>query len=313
MKKALVTGSSGFIGKYLVSELESNGYKVLKCDIQSGDSTEALDILNQDMIQSILWDYMPDVIFNLAGQSNVGLSWKNPQQTVLLNTIGVINILESVKIVNPKIKVVVMGSSDEYGYQKESSIHITEKAPLLPMTPYAISKQSQELFAQLYVKSFGLDVRMIRQFNIGGAGQMKGFMLSDFASGIAEIEAGEKQYLDVGNLESARDYTHVKDACLAIRLIAEKGHKGEVYNICSGKAVSAKEILNKMIELAKVKIDVVQNDNRIRPNDTPIICGDYGKLSNHTGWMPKYTWEDIVVDVMEYWRIQVEKRQRRVR
>lgn len=249
--KALITGSSGFIGTHLTAELEANGYKVIKCDLKASADTVAMDIMKQEMIESILGEYQPDVIINMAGHANVGLSWKKPQLTVQLNTIGVVNILEAVKAVNPQIRVLTVGSSDEYGSLKESGNNVTEDIPVKPITPYAISKQAQELFAQLYVRSYGMDICMIRLFNLGGPGQAKGYIISDFASGIAEVEAGKKDCMSVGNLTSARDFTHVKDACRALRLIAEKGHVGEIYNICSGSTHTAQEVLNNLIRLSK--------------------------------------------------------------
>ncbi len=303
--KALITGSSGFIGCHLVTELKSNGYDIVKCDLRASDDTVAIDIMNQEIIQTVLEEHKPDVIINMAGQANVGLSWKKPQLTVELNTVGLINILEAVKAVNPKIRVIAVGSSDEYGNLKEIGVNVTEDIPVKPITPYAISKQAQELFAHLYVRVFGMDVCMIRLFNLGGPGQAKGYMISDFASGIAEVEAGIRGYMSVGNLESARDFTHVKDACRAVRLIAEKGHVGEVYNICSGTIHKAQEVLDMLVGMAKVSVDVKQDPARMRPSDTPVVCGNHEKLTAHTGWIPELKLDEILADALEYWRGQV--------
>ena len=300
--KALITGSAGFYGTYLCSELETNGYEVIKCDLKTSEDTISMDITKKEMVLEIIEKYKPDVIVNMAGQANVALSWKKPQLTVELNTIGLINILEAVKTVDVKIKVIVIGSSDEYGNLKEKGANVTEDIPVSPLTPYAISKYAQEQFAQLYVKNFGLNICMVRQFNLGGGGQSKGFMIPDFASGIAEIEAGKKEYLLVGNLESARDFTHVKDACRAIRLIAEKGHSGEIYNICSGKTYKAQEILDKLILLSNKNIKIKQDPERMRPSDTPVICGNHEKITLHTGWEPELDIDDIISDVLAYWR-----------
>lgn len=302
--KALITGSSGFIGSHLTAELEANGYEVVKCDLRESEDTVAMDIMNPEMIQSVLEKYHPDVLINMAGQANVGLSWKKPQLTVQLNTIGLINILEAVRAVNPRIRVIAVGSSDEYGNLKEIGANVTEDIPVKPITPYAISKQAQELFAQLYVNSYGMDICAIRLFNLGGAGQMKGFMIADFSSGIADVEAGRSDQMSVGNLSSARDFTHVKDACRAVRLIAEKGHEGEVYNICSGKTHTAQEVLDKLIGMAKVDIKVVQDPSRMRPSDTPVVCGNHDKLTAHTGWQPELGLEQMLKDALEYWRGQ---------
>lgn len=302
--KALITGSKGFIGSNLSAELEKNEYEVIKCDLTEGDGNIAMDIMNPAMIQSVLEKYKPDVIINMAGQANVGLSWRKPQLTVQINTVGLINILETVRVVNPKIRVLAVGSSDEYGSLKESGANVTEDIPVKPITPYAISKRAQELFAQLYVRSYGMDICMIRLFNLGGAGQAKGYMISDFSSGIVEVEMGKKDFMSVGNLESARDFTHVKDACRAVRFVAEKGHTGEVYNICSGTTHTAQEVLDKLITLAKTEIKVVRDSARMRPSDTPVVCGNHDKLTAHTGWQPEYGIDEILEDALNYWREQ---------
>lgn len=300
--KALITGSAGFYGKHLCAELEENGYEVIRCDLKAEDDIISMDIMNSDMVLDIISQHRPDVLINMAGQANVGLSWKKPQLTVQLNTIGLINILEAVKTVNPKMRVIAIGSSDEYGNLKERGANVVEEMPVSPMTPYAISKQAQEQFALLYNKNFGMNVCMVRQFNLGGAGQAKGFMISDFASGIVEIERGQREYLSVGNLESARDFTHVKDACRAIRLIAEKGHTGEVYNICSGITHTAQEVLDRFISMAQVQIEVRQDPARMRPSDTPVVCGNHDKLTSHTGWNPEMNLNEIITDALDFWR-----------
>lgn len=302
--KALITGSSGFIGGHLVAELKANNYEVVKCDMRPSDDNVALDIMDQELIQNVLEEHKPDIIINMAGQANVGLSWKKPQLTVQLNTVGLINILEAVKAINPKIRVIAVGSSDEYGSLEERGTNVTEDIPVKPITPYAISKQAQELFAQLYVRAYGMDVCMIRLFNLGGPGQAKGYMISDFSSGIAEVEAGKREFMSVGNLESARDFTHVKDACRAVRLIAEKGHVGEVYNICSGVTHKAQEVLDKLVRMAEKEIEVRRDPSRMRPSDTPVVCGNHDKLTAHTGWMAELGLDVILTDSLEYWRGQ---------
>ena len=300
--KALITGSAGFIGTHLKAELENSGYEVVCCDLKASGDTVSMDITDPERVKAVLEEYRPDVIINMAGQANVGLSWKKPQLTVQLNTIGLINSLEAVRAVNPKTRVLAVGSSDEYGSLEERGVNVTEDIPVKPITPYAISKQAQELFAQLYVRAYGMDICMIRLFNLGGPNQGLGYMISDFASGIAQVEAGKKEYLSVGNLSSARDFTHVKDACRAVCLIAEKGRTGEVYNICSGATHTAQEVLDLLVKMAKVPVEVRQDPARMRPSDTPVVCGNHDKLTAHTGWEPEKDIEETLADSLEYWR-----------
>ena len=304
MKKALITGSAGFIGSWLSRELEENGYEVIRCDLRGADGIVAMDITDPAMIREVLKAYEPDVLINMAGQANVGLSWKKPQLTVQLNTIGLLNILEAVHELKPQMRVIAVGSSDEYGSLEERGTNVTEDIPVKPITPYAISKQAQELFAQLYKRAYGMDICMIRLFNMGGAGQAKGYLISDFASGVAEVEAGKKEYMTVGNLTSARDFTHVKDACRAVRLIAEKGHAGEVYNISSGVTHTAQEVLDKLIAMANTPVEVRQDPAKMRPSDTPVVCGNHDKLTAHTGWQPELGLDEMLEDALNFWRGQ---------
>lgn len=300
--KVLITGSEGFIGKHLTAEFASAGYEVIRCDTRAAEGVAPLDILFPGRVEEVLASQQPDILVNMAGQANVGLSWKKPQFTFELNTVGVVNILEAVRKVKPAMRVIAVGSSDEYGLLLDKGKNVTEDLPVNPLTPYAISKQAQERFAQLYCRSYGMNVCMTRQFNLGGAGQAKGFMIADFASGIAEIEAGQRDCLLVGNLTSARDFTHVKDACRAIRLIAEKGQAGEIYNICSGETHTAQEVLDKLIGMATVPVEVKQDPSRMRPSDTPVIRGNHDKLTAHTGWEPELGLEEILKDALAYWR-----------
>lgn len=300
--KAMITGSGGFIGTHLRAELEANGYDIICCDIAAGRGIVLMDIMDPVMVCSVMEKYRPDVLINLAGQANVGLSWKKPQLTVELNTVGMINILEAVRMVDPKIRVIAVGSSDEYGHLEEKGANVTEETEAHPASPYAVSKMAQESFAQMYVHAYGMNVCMVRLFNLGGAGQGRGFMISDFSAGIAEIEAGRQDCLSVGNLESARDFTHVKDACRAFRMIAEQGHAGEVYNICSGRSYKAGEVLDRLLGMSETAIKVRRDPSRMRPSDTPVICGNHGKLTDHTGWMPQLGLDEILRDALNYWR-----------
>ena len=302
--KALITGGKGFVGSHLAAELEANGYEVICCDLHESDNIVAMDIMNPEMTLEIISKYRPDVLINMAGQANVGLSWKKPQLTVSLNTIGLINILEAVRQVSPGMRVITVGSSDEYGSLGEKGANVTEDMPVNPMTPYAISKSAQDSFAQLYNRAYGMNVCMIRFFNLVGAGQAKGFMIPDFASGIAEVEKGEREYMLVGNLESARDFTYVKDAVRAVRLVAEKGHAGEVYNICSGRTYTAQAILDKLLTMSDREIEVRQDPARMRPSDTPVVCGNHDKLTAHTGWQPEIGIDTVLEEVLDYWRKQ---------
>ena len=300
--KALVTGSEGFVGKYLRAELEAHGYNVTGLDLAPGEKTVAVNLLEAEKVDALLEEMQPEVIFHLAGQANVGLSWKKPAMTMEINLVAAVNLMEAARKYCPDCAIVLVGSSDEYGNLKEKGQLVSEETPLQPMTPYAISKIAQEQTGQAYAKAYGMKICMTRSFNHGGAGQKPGFMIPDFAQGIVKVERGEADAVCVGNLSSKRDFTHVKDIVRAYRLIAEKGKAGEIYNVGSGKTYSAQEVLDRLIAMAKVPVAVKRDPARMRPSDTPVICCDHSKLTRDTGWEPEIPLDEILKDTLEYYR-----------
>ena len=300
--KALITGSEGFVGKYLRAELEAHGYEVTGLDLVPGEKTVAVNLLEPEAVENLLKELQPEVIFHLAGQANVGLSWKKPAVTMEINVVAAVNLLEAVRADCPECAVVLVGSSDQYGNLREKGVSVSEETPVQPMTPYAISKIAQEKMGQAYAQAYGMQICMTRSFNHGGAGQKPGFMIPDFAQGIVKVERGAADAVSVGNLTSKRDFTHVKDIVRAYRLIAEKGKAGEIYNVGSGVTWSAQEILDKLTAMAKCSIAVRQDPARMRPSDTPVICCDNSKLVHDTGWKPELTIDDIVRDTLEWYR-----------
>ena len=301
--KALITGSLGFVGRYLRAELEANGYEVVGLDVVPGEGTLRADLMDAAQTARIVAEQRPDVIFHLAAVADVGRSWREPQLTMQLNIVAALNLLEAVRAVDASgIRVVIVGSSDQYGSLGAAGARVSEETPLQPQSPYAISKMAQEALARLYARSYGMNICMTRSFNHGGAGQRPGFMVPDFASGIVRIERGEAEALSVGNLASRRDFTHVRDVVRAYRLIAEKGASGEVYNVGSGVTYSAQEVLDLLRSMAKCRVPVRQDPARMRPSDTPVICCDHGKLTRATGWEPSLGMADIARDTLEYYR-----------
>lgn len=300
--RALITGSEGFVGKYLRAELEENGYDVTGLDLAAGEKTVAVNLLDAAAVDALLQEMRPEVIFHLAGQANVGLSWKIPAKTLEINIIAAVNLMEAVRKHCPECVLVLVGSSDEYGNLKEKGVSVNEETETQPGTPYAISKIAQEQMGKAYAKAYGMRICMTRSFNHGGAGQKTGFMIPDFASGIVKVERGEADCVSVGNLASRRDFTHVKDIVRAYRLIAEKGKAGEIYNVGSGVTWSAQEVLDRLIGMAKVPIPVRQDPARMRPSDTPVICCDRSKITKETGWVPEHGIEDILKETLEYYR-----------
>ena len=304
--KALVTGSEGFVGKYLRAELEGHGYDVTGLDLAAGEKTAAVDLLDAGATEELIAALQPEVIFHLAGQADVGKSWKIPAKTFEINVIAAVNLMEAVRKHCPESTMVLVGSSDEYGNLRAAGASVSEETPVNPMTPYAISKIAQERMGQAYARAYGMRICMTRSFNHGGAGQRTGFMIPDFAAGIVKVERGEAEAVSVGNLASKRDFTHVKDIVRAYRLIAEKGKAGEIYNVGTGETHSAQEVLDRLIAKASCQVPVRQDPARMRPSDTPVIRCDRSKLTGDTGWEPEHSLDEILEDTLAYYRSRQE-------
>ncbi|MBC2455741.1 GDP-mannose 4,6-dehydratase [Clostridium beijerinckii] len=305
--KALITGINGFVGKYLSKCLLEQGNIVYGTVIEDNVEMENINItqmnlLDKEEVVKAIKTINPDYVYHLAGQSAVGLSWKEPVLTMNVNINGTINLLDAVRENNLNTKVLVIGSSDEYGVIKPEECPISEKHLLNPSSPYAISKMTQEQIAKLYINSYKMNIIMVRAFNHIGPMQNKNFVVSDFASKIAEIEKGAEAVIRVGNLESFRDFTDVRDIVRGYTMLMENGKIGEVYNIGSGKAHKIQDILDILLSLSTTKIKVEIDPERLRPSDVPIIQCDNSKIKAHVNWIPEYDIKNTLKDTLDYWR-----------
>ena len=302
MSRVLITGSEGFVGKYLRSELLKSGDEVIGLDRIKAENCFDCDLCDIDKVSDLLKDVHPDAIYHLAGQADVGKSWKEPDKTFKMNVLGAISLLEAARKHVPQASILFVGSSDQYGKLGEKGQSISEELVPDPQSPYAISKDTQEKIGLLYARNYRMRIILTRSFNHAGAGQKEGFMISDFAAGIARIELGLQEKLFVGNLDARRDFTHVKDVVKAYRLLVKKGKGGEVYNVGSGTAWQAREILDRLCSISTASVLVQQDPRRMRPSDTPVIQCDRSKLTRDTGWQPEFSIDDILRDTLEWYR-----------
>jgi len=301
----LITGVNGFVGKYLSKFLLSKGFKVFGIDIFDTFDGEdkvnyfKLDLLNKEDSQEVIKKIKPEFIFHLAGFSSVKMSFEQPELCRKINVDGTKNLLDSVLDLDINPRILIVTSAEIYGIPK--SIPIKETDILNPISPYAQSRKEQEELCAKYADK--LKIIISRSFPHTGPGQQPIFVVSDFAKQIAEIEKGNiKPVMSVGNLESKRDFTDIRDIIEAYLLAVEKAIPGETYNICSGNAYSIKEILDKLLSFSKVKINVKQDPSKLRPSDLPILQGDNLKFKQQTGWVPKISIKKTLKDTLDYWR-----------
>ena len=303
--RALVTGAGGFVGAHLSRHLESEGWEVIRF-IQDGpcdmERTVACDFTYPRMIAAVL-HRLPCVthVFHLAAISWVPGAAAKPTQTVESNLLGTMHLIEHIRRHSPEARFLHVGSGAVYGAPTE--LPVTEASPLAPATLYGITKAAADQYCACLHEADGFDVLRMRPFNHSGPGQSDAFVLSSFARQVALIEAGKREpVLTVGNLETARDFLHVEDVVRAYRLAAVSGQSGEAYNVCSGEAHQIGKALEALLAHARVDIEIRVDPERVRKVDVPMIYGSHAKFSAATGWAPSLPFDQILRDLLEYWR-----------
>lgn len=293
--RALVTGSNGFVGRWLIAHLESQGDDVTGLDAE-------VDITDAVAIGSAVAAAAPETIFHLAAQASVGASWDDQAATFEVNTIGSVNVLAAAAGCAQPPRVVLVSSSEVYGRVKVSDLPITEQQPFAPVSPYAASKAAAEIAGLQAWLGRGVEVVRARPFNHTGAGQRTEFVVPALAKQVAEAARTAAEALFTGNLDARRDISDVRDVVRAYRALAVSGDAGEAYNVCSGTAVSIRDVAERLLRIAGVDIPIVVDPARVRPIDLPELRGDPSKLRAATGWSPDVDLDETLADVLAYWK-----------
>lgn len=315
MKKVLITGVSGFVGSHLADYLVSlNAFDVYGTylsqrslsnieNIKSSISIEQVDLLDTKKTLEVISKIKPDFIYHLAALPAVGDSYLRPLETVVNNVGAEISLLEAVKNAQLNSRILVVTSADIYGKVRAEDIPIDEDTPFNPTNTYAVSKIAQDFLALQYFNSFNLPIIRSRPFNHIGPRQTAGFVVADFAKKIAEIEKGvSAPVMKVGNIETRRDFTDVRDIVKAYEMLIEKGELGEVYNVGRGESYRISEILEKLISYSTVSITVETDTDLLRAKDAPDRVCDNKKFVDLTGWTPNISIDDTLKDTLDYWR-----------
>lgn len=323
--RILITGITGFVGSHLADflltkeDVEVYGIKRWRSRTENIEHLKGKIILKEcdlrdgSSVRRVINEIRPQRIFHLAGQSFVPTSWRAPEETISTNIMAELNIFEAVRQVGINPWIQIAGSSEEYGMVYENELPVKETNPLRPLSPYAVSKVTQDLLGYQYFMSYRLNIVRTRGFNHTGPRRPPVFVCSDFAKQIVEIE---KDLCDptiyVGSLEAKRDFTDVRDIIRGYWLALEKGIPGEVYNICSGKGYKIGEILDMLLGMTDNHIKVKKDSARMRPSDVPVLVGDSTKFRKQTGWKPEIPFEKTLKDIMEYWRERIQMTKRKV-
>lgn len=307
---AIVTGAEGFIGSHMVRFLQAQGWNVIGTYLQEGSAAfpklanlqfVQCDLRNGQRITQLLAKCQPTHIFHLGAQSLPTVSWADPVKTFESNIMGTLHLLEAVRY-NKRPPVVVSAcSSAEYGPVERSAMPVKEEHPLRPLHPYGISKVCHDLLAREYFADYGIPCVNIRLFNTTGPGKTNDAP-SDFVQQLAKVKKGlQSPVIEVGNLKPYRAFLDVTDAVRGFYLAAKKGKRGEVYNLCATRTYSIREILQKAIQLAGVKVETRLVARLMRPSDEKIIFGSTNKIRRDTGWKPAQSLEHTLQSMLDYW------------
>ena len=304
-----MTGATGFAGSHLVDELLTRepavaawAHRGSTRKPEPADARvrwSAIDLLDRDAVIRALVDTQPSAIYHCAGIAHVGDSWLAPERALRVNVLGTHHLLDAVREAGLHCPVLVTGSALVY---RQSMTPITEDDPVGPADPYGVSKLAQEMRA---LRAQHTAVYIARPFNHAGPRQGPSYSTSSFARQIAEIEANRSApVLRVGNLESRRDITDVRDTVRAYVAMVERGRPGRPYNVCSGQAYRVRDLLDALVGMSTVPIAIEVDPARLRPSDNPVIAGDRSRITAETGWMPRIPIDRTLADLLQYWRQQ---------
>lgn len=310
MSRALITGISGFAGQHLATYLQSKNIEVVGTFLNTGINTECgikvykCDINDKQQVDYVLKDYKPDYIFHLAGPSFIADAWEREEDMFQTINYGTKILLQSASSYAHNSSLLYVSSADVYGDFCELNLPLTEITSPRPTNPYGYAKACTELLCLEYAKKFDLKIVIARPFNHTGPGQKEHFFCPSMAKQINSISKGfSKPRVSIGNLEVERDFLDVRDVVSAYFDLATKGNKGQIYNICSGKTIKLKHILDYMLVKLKlheeVSIDI--DPAKIRKDEKAKIVGNSEKISKEIGWAPVYEFESTLDSLLEYW------------
>jgi len=310
MTKVFITGSTGMIGSEFARSFKKRGFSVFGIARPSAASRKAAitdsslsycDINDEKALKNVISKIKPNIIVHTAAQAFNGTSWDLEDLTHTTNYFGTLHLLRVCKEVVPKAKILLLGSSAEYGIVPEKEQPIKEDHVLKPISPYGVSKVGTESLGYQYFANYKMNIYLPRPFIHVGTGHPPATMIQNFARQVALIKKGKlKPTIRVGNLKTARDFIDVRDGVAGMIALLLKGKPGDPTNICTQTSYSGKEILKKLIKISGVKVKVVTGKEFFRPSDEKFLTGDNSKLKK-LGWKQKYSIDDTLKAVYKDW------------
>jgi GDP-4-dehydro-6-deoxy-D-mannose reductase len=311
--KSLVTGAEGFAGSHLVEYLLAQGEEVIALVLQdekppnlahllSRVDLQPADVCDRERVFQLLRDARPQRIYHLAAMSSPADSFRDPRFTYEVNFVGTLNLLAAWRKLELDCRFLYVSSADVYGLAEAKDLPLREDAPLRPASPYAGSKAAAEFLALQFSAGYGLPIVRVRPFNHTGPRQSDAFVCSSLARQVVEIDAGSRPpAVTLGNVDARRDFSDVRDIVRGYHLLLEKGEPGEVYQLCSGRAVSISDILRMLTLSALTPIRVEVDESKVRVQDARELVGDFSKAQRAVGWVPEYALETTLQDLKRYW------------
>ena len=313
--KALITGITGMIGVHCARATREAGWETIGIARSGASSRLAAeepgvircDVLDYFAIEEVFRKVQPDVVFHLAAQAFNGSSWQMEWSTHHANYLGTVNVLRCCRSITPKARVLLACSSAEYGDVGVEPWPLKEDRPLRPISPYGVSKVATEALGYQHFHNYGLKVFLPRLFIQVGPGHPPATAIQNFARQIAMIAQGRSEpVVRVGNLTTARDFVDVRDGVNALMLLLEKGQPGQPVNICSGEAISIREVLRILIDISQQDVEIIHDPTLERPSDEPLLVGDDSR-ARQLGWSRRYTFRQTLEDVYADWMERVRK------
>ncbi|MET0895667.1 MAG: GDP-mannose 4,6-dehydratase [Acidimicrobiia bacterium] len=302
--RALITGSGGFVGRHLVAHLRDSGDDVIELDLHGTTpiGARSVDITDRAALIGHVEAIAPDAIYHLAARSHVWESWDDAD-VERVNVDGTANVLAAA-LHAATHRVLVVGSSEQYGVVTPDEVPLTEDAPLRPVSPYARTKTAAEALARRAVDD-GVDAICVRAFSHTGPGQSARFLVPAIADRVVAAERAGGTTITVGRTDPVRDFSDVRDVVRAYRSLVVDGTPGEVYNVCSGIGVSVGELVSRLLALSTTPLELVVDPALVRDTDVPVLIGDHRRITSATGWHPQIPLHQTLHDVLAHARGQV--------
>lgn len=309
-QRILITGVSGFVGRTIVDylQLQENAVAITGVDmaepgfaLPANTSFQKMNLLDEDAVGKLVKILQPQAVIHLASFSKVSESWVKPIESFKNNTNIFLNLIEAIRLNSPLTKLLSVGSSEEYGIADPAALPLTEESKLNPNSPYSVARVSQEWMSKVYAKGYGLNVVITRSFNHYGIYQHDNFVIPSLVKQMCGIKKGSgNNVLYVGNIDVVRDFIHVKDVVKAYACLLEKGIPGEVYNICTGRGVSLRGVIEMISDKLGIAPEIAINKALYRPNDNPVIIGENSKLRK-LGWEPGIALEQGLDELISHY------------